>query len=268
MTTFESDTAVTRLDDDTYEAHIHPRWWVVRGPHGGYLASILLRALSARLDIPSRPPRSLTVQYAAAPAEGAVMIRTAIERSGSNATSMSARMTQGEKIVANALATFSGPWRGFAFVDAQMPETTPVEDGMKVPTGEGIPAFLGNFDMRWTLGGAPFSGADRALVGGWLRLAEPQLADHEVVATLMDAWAPAVFPRATEPIVAPTLDLTIHFRTPVPLAEAKPDDHYLGVFSSSMGADGFSEEDGELWSADGRLIAQSRQLALALTHGP
>ena len=265
MTRFDTQTAIEPTGDGIFEAKVHEDWWVARGPHGGYLASIILRALTARLDDPVRLPRSLTVQYVSAPQLGSVAIETTIERSGGNSTFMSARLTQGGAIMANALATFSSSWRGIEFDDAVMPESPGPEEGFPVPTeGDGVPRFLGNFDMRWTIGDAPFSGSDAAVVGGWLRLDEPQIADHIVVATLMDAWAPAIFPRATEPFIAPTLDLTIHFRTPVPLDSATPDDHYLGRFSSKLGRDGFFEEDGELWSKDGVLVAQSRQLALAL----
>lgn len=267
MTRFAAQTAIEPTGDGTFGASVHEDWWVARGPHGGYLASIILRALTARVDDPGRPPRSLTVQYMAAPKLGPLAIETTIERSGSNSTFMSARLTQKGAVMANALATFSTPWRGLDFDNAVMPESPGPEDGFPVPPkGEGVPPFLGNFDMRWTLGDPPFSGGREALVGGWLRLGEAQVADHVVVATLMDAWAPAIFPIASQPVIAPTLDLTIHFRTPVPLDTAGPEDYYLGRFSSRLVRDGFFEEDGELWSKDGILIAQSRQLALALTR--
>jgi acyl-CoA thioesterase len=52
----------------------------------------------------------------------------------------------------------------------------------------------------------------------------------------------------------------LRFADPQPLA----DEPVLAVFRSSTSAGGLFEEDGELWSRDGVLIAQSRQLALLL----
>jgi acyl-CoA thioesterase len=263
--TFSAATSLQRVDNDTYEATIDPAWWVVRGPHGGYLSSLILRALTMSLDDPDRHIRSFTTHFVAAPAEGSLQIATTVERSGKSMTAMSARVTQEGRVIAIALAAFSVVWGDFTFDDSQMPSCPSPEESFPVPIeGDHVPAFLGNFDMRWCLGSPPFSGADEALVGGWFRLRPPDTADAIVVATLMDAWAPAVFPVATEPLVAPTIDLTIHFRTQLPLEGAGPDDFYLGRFSSRLASEGFFEEDGELWSAGGRLIAQSRQLALTI----
>jgi acyl-CoA thioesterase len=79
---------------------------------------------------------------------------------------------------------------------------------------------------------------------------------------LSDAWWPSPLPRLTRPAALPTIDLTVHFRSP-PVG----DGHVLAVFRSSTSAGGFFEEDGELWSRDGVLLAQSRQLALLVEGG-
>jgi acyl-CoA thioesterase len=101
--------------------------------------------------------------------------------------------------------------------------------------------------------------------GGWLRLREPRPADALFLAALTDAWFPQIFTRLTAPVPAPTIDLTIHFRAHLPLANARPDDWYLLSVSTWLATEGFFEEDAEVWSRDGRLLAQSRQLALAST---
>lgn len=267
MSAFEQQTAVTPTAPGMYAGHVHPGWWVVRGPHGGYLAAITLRAMSATIGDPGRPPRSFTIHFANAPEEGPVQVATAVEREGRSLSTISARMTQGDTLVALALAAFSSARPGFAFDDAPMPEAGAPGDGMVVPSSGGsIPPFLDNFDMRWLFGGAPFTGADEAVVGGWMRLRDAGVADAPAIACLLDAWAPAIFPRADRPVVCPTIDLTIHFRTTFPLDGAAAGDFLLGRFSSTLGRDGFFEEDGALWSPGGALVAQSRQLALALVR--
>jgi acyl-CoA thioesterase len=113
--------------------------------------------------------------------------------------------------------------------------------------------------VRPALGAAPFSEAAEALTGGWIsfREGEPPL-DPFALAMLSDAWIPSPFVRTAAPFGAPTVDLTIHFRAP----EAATGWPVLAVFESHFAHGGFFEEDGELWSADGRLLAQSRQLGL------
>jgi hypothetical protein len=43
---FERDTAITRRDGRVFTAEVDPGWWVLRGPNGGYVAAIILRALT------------------------------------------------------------------------------------------------------------------------------------------------------------------------------------------------------------------------------
>jgi acyl-CoA thioesterase len=119
-----------------------------------------------------------------------------------------------------------------------------------------------HYEMQPRLGPDRASGetSDEALTGGWIRLADPDDVDDVVVAALADAWAPAVFSRVPEPLGVPTVDLSIHFREEPP---RRPDWTFVR-FRSRHATGGYVEEDGELWSSDGRLLAQCRQLAVAL----
>ena len=53
-----------------------------RGPNGGYLAAVILRALTATVDDEHRTPRSLTVHYLNPAGDGDVEIETRQERVG------------------------------------------------------------------------------------------------------------------------------------------------------------------------------------------
>ncbi len=262
-TRFDDDTAVTRLDAETFTADIEPSWWVAFGPNGGYLAAIILRTMHLALADEAWQPSSLTVHYTAAPAAGACQVITRIERKGRTLATLSSRLTQGERLCALALAAFSLPREsGLIFADSAMPAVPPPDQLPLIAGIETFPSFTSRYDYRWAIGDPPFSGSAHARVGGWIRLAEPRPIDSLLVAAFLDGWVPAVFPRLSGPEAVPTIDLTIHFRARLPLPDAGAHDFALGVFNSRLAAGGFFEEDGELWSANGILLAQSRQLAI------
>ena len=92
--------------------------------------------------------------------------------------------------------------------------------------------------------------------------------DYPLAATYADAWIPAIFTRMKTFAVVPTIDLTVHFREPLPLDGASAEDFVLAAFQTRVARNGLFEEDGEIWSADGRLLVQSRQLAALLPARP
>jgi acyl-CoA thioesterase len=260
---FERDTSVRTLGDGVYEGTLAGRWWIGRAPNGGYLAAVVLRALEAALGEPGRAPRTVTVHYLTPPAEGAVTVACKVERTGRALSTLSARVHQDDRLIALALAAFSEPWpAGIELNDAAPPDVPPPES-IEPPSWD-RPRFAENFDTRHALGTTPFSGADEALTGGWIRLNEPQVADDVYVMMLADAWPPAVFQLAEGFFPVPTVELTVHFRAALPLADATAEDFHLVRFETSLVHDGFLEEDGAIWSRDGQLLAQSRQLALVL----
>ena len=266
---FETDTAVTEVAPGLYDARMDRGWWIERGPNGGYVAAVILRGMEAAVGDPGRTPRSLTVHYLAPPAEGLVRIETTRERIGRQLTFVSARLRQGDRLLATAQAAFALPMPGMEFADIVMPDVPMPED---VPVTEQDPgvgppiAMRERYEMRRCIGAPPFSGAPLAFAGGWIRTSEPTPSSHALVTAITEAWMPPIFSRARVRMAVPTIDLTVHFRAPLPPAspDQPADPWFLVVFRSQVAADGFVEEDGEVWTRSGVLVAHSRQLAVLL----
>jgi acyl-CoA thioesterase len=263
---FSELTAVTRAATDSFDVHIEPSSFIVRGPNGGYLAAVLLRAMTMRVhdlgDEPSRPIRSLTVHYARAPVEGPATITTELVRVGRSLVTCSARLEQDGRPALIAVGAFSPAWSGPTW-QHDPPPSIPSPDAVGLPERDRPPLPFSNYwDPRFALGSSPGEKAGRAETGGWMRLADPEPVDAMVIAAMSDAWFPAAFALVDAPV--PTVDLTIHFRVAFPYAPLGPEDYALVRFVSRTAADGFVEEDGQLWAPDGTLIAHSRQLAILL----
>jgi acyl-CoA thioesterase len=259
---FDADTAVTPADDGSYAGSVADGWSTPRGPLGGYVMAIVLRAMQEAVGDGARQPRSFTAHFLRPPVVGPIIVRPVVERAGRSLTSVSARLEQDGRLVALGLAAFSVAWPGPLHADTPMPEVAPPDERRPpgpLPSGD-RPAFTERLTMQERFGDPPFSGSDRGEVGGWLALREPRPVDALTLCVLADAWFPAPWPLLQALAPAPTIDLTLHVRAPLPLA----DEPLLGRFRTTLVRDGFFEEDGELWTPDGTLVAQSRQLGLLI----
>lgn len=263
---FSRDTAVTPLGEGRFRGRIDRGWWVERGPNGGYVGALLECALEQAVGAPDRQLRSFTVHYLAPPAEGDVEVLTTVERSGRSLTSVSARLMQGERALAIAVGAFSSSRPSVEFCDVVMPDVpSPESLAAGRPAGGPPPIpMTARYDMRWAVGGTPFSGSAEALAGGWIRFSDPEPLGAAALVALADAWMPPLFTRVSRFLAVPTVDLTVHVRGLIP---EDYDDWCLVVFRSSMAADGFVEEDGQIFTRNGALLAQSRQLAVMLPIG-
>jgi acyl-CoA thioesterase len=274
----EGDTTVL------FDAEVSNAWHAGRGPHGGYLAAMLLRALTDTVADPARAPRSLTVHYARAPSPGPVTIAVAIERAGRSLSTLSARMEQEGRLQALALAAFSVPWRAAEVLELPLPEVAP-PDPERAPVAQlhpAMPPFLRNVILQPRIGAMPFSGSSEPMeVGAWLGLPGPRPLDAPALALFSDALFSPPFVRLPEPAITPTIDLTIHFRRslangldlapdagPREPSDPHPPELCFARFSSTVVHEGFFEEDGVIWAADGTVLAHSRQLAVVVPFDP
>jgi acyl-CoA thioesterase len=280
---FERATAVRPLGDGLYAGEVDGGWSAPTGPNGGYLAAIATRALQAHVA-PSgeRQLRSLTCHYLRPAREGAIDFEVETIRAGRRFSTARLTASQDGKQAFTALAAFStGGLASAGTWSPAMPEAgePPPREAGRVPFDryrrdagawlrpvETMPPIVQRVKLAPRFGGIPFSGRELAPgeapeTGGWIELPEPRPIDAAYVALLTDVWWPPSFEPLSSLAIAPTIDLTIHVRAELP-PEGLPDQPVLGRFHTTASMGGLMEEDGELFLADGTLLAQSRQLAL------
>jgi len=248
-------------------------WWIISGPNGGYVAAIILRAICAEVDEPSRAPRSISLQFLRVPQEGAVQIEVMVERKGRTVSNLSARMTQNGKLMVMAIAVLAES-REQALSFDELPGLPRLADGTAVPSADQISEvdfdpsreipMRGHYEQRWVIGEHPFKplplGKSLARTGGWLRPAGGEPIDVVALTAMTDAWLPPIFSRVREPLLVPTVDLTIHFRG----LPTDPYDFCFVLFESPLARDGYLIEQGQIFDAQGVLLAESRQLAVVI----
>lgn len=252
---FDDDTALVR-DGDTWHGTVSPRWNIGAGANGGYLATFPLRAMVDLSPVPD--PLSMTTHYLRRPTWAPLTVRAQVVHATRSHAYLQATVSQAEGPIATAMAVF-GTHRDsdVEMVDAVPPDLPDPADvpTMPSPTDEGTD-FVQRFEYRippdhleafW----GPEPAPPRSY--GWVRLPDRDL-DAVAVPLFMDAFPPAPFGSHGRGM-APTLELTVHWRS-------RPRTTWHAAdFRTRFLMGGYMEEDGELWGEDGRLVAQSRQLA-------
>jgi len=257
---FANDTAVQALGDGRHATEIKAGWDVAGNANGGYLLSIVARAMMHTADRPD--PVTITAHYLSPGRPGPAIVSTEVVKRGRTFTTASGSLDADGKRVMQVLGTFGdlstpmGPER----VEASPPELPAPDDCFAVkPTDTFPPPFMGQVDLRLhpedagLVSGAP-SGELR--VRGWFRLRGEEPNDSVSLLLAVDAFPPTAFNARLPVAWVPTVELTAHVRS-------RPAQGWLRcAFTTRFVTGGFLEEDGEIWDGTGRLVAQSRQLAL------
>jgi acyl-CoA thioesterase len=259
--TFSSATSIEPAGNQRWSAAIHPGWDIAGNANGGYLIALGARAVAAATGRPD--PVSITAHFLAPGRPGPVEIHTRVLRTGRRFATALATVSDGERPLLAVLGSFAdlgqGSEPGPERVDASPPSLPPPEVCVKVePTESWPPPFMGRVDLRLHPEDAFMDGRPSGMprVRGWFRLAEEEPIDTLGLLVAVDAFPPTIFNAALPVSWTPTIELTAHVR-------ARPAPGWLRcAFTTRFITGGFLEEDGEVWDATGRLVAQSRQLAL------
>jgi hypothetical protein len=84
--------------------------------------------------------------------------------------------------------------------------------------------------------------------------------DYVALTALCDCFAPRVWVRRHQRGPAGTVTMTVNFHADAALLAAQGDRPLLAQARAQVFRDGYSDQLGELWSADGQLLAGTQQI--------
>jgi acyl-CoA thioesterase len=262
---FDRDTALEAGAGGELLGLISEAWRAAGGPHGGYVAALILRGLMMTIDDAARTPLTMTIQFVREPAFGPVQLQATVERSGRSLTSLSGRLVQGGSAVALVLASFGVEMPGPEYGELPMPEVEAPWDDRRSLIPEQAPRFVRNLVIQPRFG-LPFqSRPDPMIAGGWTALPGRRPLDPLALALFTDTWWSPPYVRLDRVVPSPTITLSVYFRARVPRAGAEHEDLCLARFETRLVRDGCFQSDGVIWGQDGTVLAQSHQLQLLLT---
>jgi acyl-CoA thioesterase len=263
---FDAAMALTGEGPD-FGAVLDGRWDGHEGANGGFLLSLATRAIGEMLPFPD--PLVVSGFYLRPGSPGQAEIRTEVIRAGRTTAFGQASLCRDGKEVLRATAAYTdltaaatgaAARGGRSFASIKPPDLPPPERCQQLDRVANPPiTFSERIEYRVTdLPGwvtrTPPSG--HPVYQGWMRFTDGREPDLLSLPLFVDAVAPAALELNVRRMT--TVELTAYLR-------ARPAPGWLAYRTETRYlADGYFEEDAELWDSAGRLVAQSRQLGLVL----
>ncbi len=228
-------------------------WWGFNGLFGGYLVSLAALACEATVADPTRPLRSITMQFLRPAPNGRLLIEVTTEQAGRSVWFLSGRITAGGKLCALFLVVAATDQDGQEFANRTMPEV-PAFDEIHYETAPRISALpvFDLFEEREVH-------RDGSSVLVWVRPNYPTEIDLPLVLMACDVVPPVAIGRVSDPHLAGTIALTANLRSPLPVP-ASAGAPVLVELHTSSSAGGHVDETALAWSPDGQLLAESHQV--------
>lgn len=243
-------------------AQVPEGWGQGRTAFGGLAGAFALRALEQlEPQLAERGLRSALVSFVGPLRPGPVQAASRILRAGSSVTHAQVELLQAQQVTTSMLAAFGEPRDTRLQTPAPtMPTMPPPEALPAMPFLKGLtPDFSQNYEYRWTTQASPLSGAAIGQSQGWVRSLHPEPIDTAGLIAMLDSWPPPIWSRAKRPFTSSSLSWQIHLRSAPPPGGWPADRWYFYDARTLWAEDGYSDFEARLWSAEGELIASSRQ---------
>jgi acyl-CoA thioesterase len=251
--------------DSRWTGHTSTDYWAFVGPFGGVTAATMLRAI---VEHPQRSgdPLALTVNFCAPIAEGAFDLDVRLVKANRSTQHWSVELTQeGTDVATFATAVFAARRPSWSHQPMSLPHAKPFE---QTPPYQKTAAasWVQQYDLRFVdghpkLGGMAHTGPASAFSKAWIGDRIPRKIDALSLMAMSDAFFARIFHVRNEVVPFGTVSLTTYFHTDAAELMAPDITRVLAVADAKIFHKSFSDQTGELWSPDGRLLATTHQIA-------
>lgn len=263
MHPFDTATLLETLADGSFRGHTSPAYANMVGPFGGVTAACLLQA---PMQHPQRlgDPVALTVNFAAALADGEFVIVARALRTNRSTQHWAIELSQGGEVAASATAVFALRRESWSAPEAAPPANLAAADALIRAPLIGRPAWTRHYDMRFARGGMPDAFDEQPQLDSvsqvWVRDEPPRLLDFVSLASLCDSFFPRIFVRRRKIAPIGTVSLTTYFHADAAMLQAQGARHVLGVARALNFRNGYFDQSAEVWGDDWQLLASSHQI--------
>jgi hypothetical protein len=266
-TRFDDAMTLAQLQADgdaaVFEGALNQHWTIGDKVHGGAMLALMANAARLAIGVDGGEPIAVSGSFLWAPDPGPLRVRTTVRKRGRRVSLVDVELEQGDRIAVRAAMTMAEPEHDVApllSVNPVVALMTPDPPPGLEPIGPGHPMadivhLAHGCDIRPSLTTmAPRADGGPPVIEYWVR---PKEGEPDVLFALLcgDVSAPVTF-GVNRFGWAPTVQLTAYLR-------ARPASGWLRVIATTMqiGQDWF-DEDHLVVDCEGRIIVQSRQLAL------
>lgn len=261
VTAFDEAVALTALGNGRYTGRTHPAFGNMVGPFGGITAATALNAVCLH---PERlgTPLSLTVNFAAALAEGPFELDARPVRTNRSTQHWTLEMRQADGVVLTATAVTAVRRDTWGVDDARKPDV-PGPDTLATARIASPVEWIRRYAMRPIEGPLPLlwdgsGSASRSRL--WVRDEPARALDFCGLTALADVFFPRVWLRRATHVPAGTVSMTVYFHAGAAELAATGSGWLLGQAEAQAFRNGFFDQTALLWNEAGTLLASTHQV--------
>ena len=238
----------------SFDVDLDDSWASLRGVHGGYMASLAVRA--AERVSPDRAVRTVATSFLRPGVVGPAQLDVHVLRQGRSFTTLDVGLRQNGQLVCTSRLTALTARGGPEWSPKAIDRPAPLDSCVEFTPPPGIRHFE-QAELRLDPSTIPDGTADFARVAGHVRPLDKRSIDAAWLVMIGDWFPPSPFRRLQPPQGGISVDYTVHLHR-LPAADLPDDGGWLqGVFVTADSAGAIALERGVLSDGDGVTIAET-----------